>query len=186
MKYLLFVFGTYDENHFVLEKVGEILERIASSDVKYRLGPTGGIFSFESLSNSEKIDENVYGYLSVFSAMYFITPLNEDVFYGIQDEEICKQLIGEIEEEDDNLSGEQNMEHNLSDISEELKSISNESKTMTDEELRNFMKRIIDIEETLEKLKIPSLDDILDKINECGIENLTQLEKELLDEYAKG
>jgi hypothetical protein len=185
MKYLLFVFGTYDENHFVLEKVGEILGRIASGDVKYRLGPTGGIFSFESLNNSEQIDEIVYGYLSVFSAMYFITPLDEDVFYGIQDEEICKQLIGEIEE-DDNLSDEQTMEHNLSDITEELKSMSNESKTMSDEELRNFIKRITDIEETLEKLKIPSLDDILDRINEYGIQNLTQLEKELLDEYAKG
>jgi hypothetical protein len=32
----------------------------------------------------------------------------------------------------------------------------------------------------------PTLNEILDKINECGFESLTTTEKLLLDEYSKG
>jgi hypothetical protein len=179
MKYLLFVFGTYDENDFVLEKIGEIVSRISTSEVRYRLGATGGIFNFESLDSSDKIDEHLYSYLSLFSAMYFITPLTEDVIFGIQDEEICNQLMGP-DEEHDILSETQGMEHNLESEPQ------NENRTMTEEEIRNFVKRIADIEEVLEKLTPPTLDQILDKINEVGINNLTEIETQLLNEYSKG
>jgi predicted metal-dependent TIM-barrel fold hydrolase len=57
---------------------------------------------------------------------------------------------------------------------------------MTEEQLRDFMKRITDIEEVLERLTPPTLDQILDKINEVGFKNLTEIEIQLLDEYAKG
>jgi predicted metal-dependent TIM-barrel fold hydrolase len=57
---------------------------------------------------------------------------------------------------------------------------------MTEEEIRNFVKRIADIEEVLEKLTPPTLDQILDKINEVGINNLTEIETQLLNEYSKG
>jgi hypothetical protein len=178
MKYLLFVFGTYDENEFVLEKVGDILSRISSSKINYRLGPTGGIFCFNSLMSSEQLDENLYNYLSLFSAMYFITPLTEDVVFGIQDQEVCEQLMGP-DEEYDNLSDKENLEQTLN-VGE------SEYRTMTEEQLRDFMKRITDIEEVLERLTPPTLDQILDKINEVGFKNLTEIEIQLLDEYAKG
>jgi hypothetical protein len=41
--------------------------------------------------------------------------------------------------------------------------------------------------EGIENLKEkPTLNEILDKINECGFESLTETEKIILDEYSKG
>jgi len=47
-------------------------------------------------------------------------------------------------------------------------------------DLNKLVEGMDNLEET------PTLNEILDKINECGFESLTTTEKILLDEYSKG
>jgi hypothetical protein len=52
-----------------------------------------------------------------------------------------------------------------------------------EEEEDNFVALLLD--EVKRQVKPPTLDQILDKINNKGFESLTQFEKDILDEYSK-
>jgi hypothetical protein len=67
---------------------------------------------------------------------------------------------------------------------------------MSDIDMEVFMKNLSNFvgfdltkievdEEQVEIVREKTLDEILDKISECGVESLTETEKQLLDEYAK-
>jgi predicted metalloenzyme YecM len=90
-------------------------------------------------------------------------------------------------EETDNMSESPKLEYNLEDIQDEMSDIDME---VFMKNLSNFigvdLSQIEVDEEQVQIVKEKTLDEILDKINECGIESLTQTEKQLLDEYAKG
>jgi hypothetical protein len=62
-----------------------------------------------------------------------------------------------------------------------------ESALLEDSEMTESLNRVFDLLfKTPKKAeRVLSLDDILDKINENGIDSLTQIEKQKLDEYSK-
>jgi len=186
MKYLLFVYGNYSGNEFVLKGIAKLLSSIACNDVKYQYGDSGGIFHFTTLEKPGKVKKKLGEQLQGFSAMYFLVPFNKNVNFYIGDPKVENHLFTQSEETD-NMSESPKLEYNLEDIQDE----------MSDIDIEVFMKNLsnfvgVDLtqieveEEEVQIVKEKTLDEILDKINECGIESLTQTEKQLLDEYAKG
>jgi hypothetical protein len=82
------------------------------------------------------------------------------------------------------LSDSIKLDYNLEDIQNDIISVQSEEfinglSDFLGVDLSRFMK-----EEECEE--VPSLDEILDKINTEGFESLTTTEKLLLDEYSKG
>jgi hypothetical protein len=186
MKYLLFVYGNYSEHEFVLKGIAKLLGTVACNDVKYQYGESGGIFHFTTLEKPAKVKRTLGDQLRGFSAMYFLVPFNKNVNFYIGDPKVETHLFTQSEETD-NMSDSPKLEYNLEDVESE----------MSDIDMEVFMKNLsnfigvdltkIEVDETQQEIvKEKTLDEILDKINECGIESLTKTEKQLLDEYAKG
>lgn len=186
MKYLLFVYGNYSEHEFVLKGIAKILGTIACNDVKYQYGDSGGIFHFTTLEKPGKVKKTLGEQLQGFSAMYFLVPFNKNVNFYIGDPKVETHLFSQSKDTD-NMSDSNKVEYNLEDMQSE----------MSDIDMEVFMKNLsnfigVDLtqievdEEQVQIGKEKTLDEILDKISECGIESLTETEKQLLDEYAKG
>lgn len=183
MKYLLFVYGNYSEHDYILKGIAKFLGSIACNDVKYQYGDSGGIFHFTTMEKPSKVKKTIGTQLQGFSAMYFLVPFNKNVNFYIQDPKVETHLFNQ---ETDNMSDSNKVEYNLEDMQSE----------MSDVDIESFMKNLSDFigvdltqieidEEQLEIGREKTLDEILDKINECGIESLTETEKQLLDNYAK-
>ena len=184
MKYLLFVYGNYSEHEFVLKGIAKLLGSVACNDIKYQYGDSGGIFHFTTLEKPAKVKKTIKEQISGFSAMYFLVPFNKNVTFYIGDPKVETHLFTQ---DTDNMSDSNKVEYNLEDMQSE----------MSDIDMEVFMKNLsnfigVDLtqievdEEQVQIGKEKTLDEILDKISECGIESLTETEKQLLDEYAKG
>jgi len=186
MKYLLFVYGDYSKHKFVLKGIAKLLGTIACNDVKYQYGDAGGIFHFTTLEKPGKVKKTLSEQLKGFSAMYFLVPFNKNVNFYIGDPQVETHLFNQTEETD-NMSEFGKLEYNLEDIQDEISDINME---VFMKNLSNFigtdLNQIEVDEEQVQVGREKTLDEILDKISECGIESLTQTEKQLLDEYAKG
>ena len=184
MKYLLFVYGNYSEHDYVLKGIAKLLGNFACNDIKYQYGDAGGIFHFTTLEKPAKVKKTIKEQISGFSAMYFLVPFNKNVTFNISDPQVETHLFTQ---ETDNMSDSIKTEYNLEEMREE----------MSDIDIEVFMKNLsnfvgvdltqIEVDEQQVQIgREKTLDEILDKINECGIESLTETEKQLLDEYAKG
>jgi hypothetical protein len=184
MKYLLFVYGNYSEHEFVLKGIAKLLGTIACNDVKYQYGDSGGIFHFTTLEKPGKVKKKLGAQLQGFSAMYFLVPFNKNVNFYIGDPKVETHLFTQSEETD-NMSESGKLEYNLEDIQDEMYDIEDFMKNLSNFVGVDLTQIEVD-EEQVEIVREKTLDEILDKINECGIESLTNTEKQLLDEYAKG
>ena len=183
MKYLLFVYGNYNEHPFVVKNIAKLLSEVSSIDVKYQFGDTGAIYHFSSLMKTSEIKKKITEPLQQLTAMYFLVPFNKNVNFYIDDKKVQSHLFDETVNSD-NLSDSIKVGYNLEDIKNDIISVENEEfinglSEFLGVDLSRFMK-----EEECEE--VPSLDEILDKINTEGFESLTTTEKLLLDEYSQG
>jgi hypothetical protein len=186
MKYLLFVYGNYSEHNYILKGIAKLLSSVACNDVKYQYGESGGIFHFTTLEKPGKLKKTIGQKLRDVSAMYFLVPFNKNVNFYIGDPKVETHLFNQTEDTD-NMSESPKLEYKLEDVQDEISEMDFE---VFMKNLSNFIGADlanIEVDETeVQVVKEKTLDEILDKINECGIESLTKTEKQLLDEYAKG
>jgi hypothetical protein len=184
MKYLLFVYGNYNEHPFILKNIAKLLSDVSSVDVKYQFGDSGAIYHFSSLMKTGEIKKKITEPLQQLTAMYFMVPFNKNVNFYIDDKKIQNHLFNETVNTD-NLSDSIKVEYNLDDIKNDIISVeSDEFISGLSEFLGVDLSRFINEEDDC--LDVLTLDEILDKINENGIESLTVTEKIILDEYSKG
>jgi hypothetical protein len=170
-KYLLTVFG-----NFTSEKCNEIAQLmeplIDSENLKFYFRSGSIIFYFGS--NFELID--VHDFLDMISDELFDTFIlvehNETVSVFMTDE--MKDHLFNLEEE----SGEMvidlvpnNKAQSIYDEDEDEDDIS----TILMNQLKNNLKNI----------QVPSLDELLDKVSEQGIESLTEFELKTLNNYSQ-
>jgi len=184
MKYLLFVYGNYDEHPFVIKNIAKLLTEVSSTDVKYQFGSSGAIYHFTTIMKISEVKKKISEPLQKLTAMYFMVPFNKNVNFYIDDKKIENHLFSSTDTPD-NLSEGNTLEYNLSDLDKDLTSMTNDFFIQNLSEfigvdLNKLVEGMDNLEET------PTLNEILDKINECGFESLTTTEKILLDEYSKG
>jgi hypothetical protein len=166
-KYLLVVFGDF-KNEKVINGLAQGMSTIVDSDfLKFQSTPGALVFHFAS----EVIEEDLYDFIV-------------GLFYGVSENFILTEMTDKV-----TVHMEDRVKAHLLDLDKETESVDmtiDFTKLFKDdiEELSNdFVEFILD--EFKQEVKTPSLNEILDKINEKGIKSLTQLEKEILDNYSK-
>jgi|TARA_R110000851_G_scaffold181783_2_gene330846 hypothetical protein len=171
-KYLLFIFG-YTNEEFVLETLAD-LEKI-SDDIRFFTGDGYGIYHFESKDVAEDISNTLSEELSETIQSMFVFSLEGE--HAIEMDQELKDAF--LDAKFDN----RNIDEKLGKIEEKYKNIIDEA----DEDkigiipLKELLKRHLDSlpERTL------TVDDMLDKILEKGLESLTKREKDFLDNQKK-
>jgi hypothetical protein len=183
-KYVLFVFGQFKtEDDIVQELITECATIIESNYMKFIFNPNSFIAHFTSKLPFEDLKEHFDNVLSLQVEQYFLSEMtnefavgmNPDLMEGLfnldEDNKEISHVSMKMILEDLNSVGE----NGLMDFLQNLPKII--EKAMT-EDLENIKPSIIK--------KVVSLDEVLDKITEEGIESLTEEEKQILENYARG
>ena len=181
-KYILFVFTKNDNPKEFTEQIADELSVLSDSpNLNYYYGPESSIFTISTLDSYEDVKEYVDMIVGIDEIMYILLPYTSDkLSYGLPNkisEHLFNDGVG------DYMSG---------------------TSTKIDEnelEVRNLMRNQIrdefllkmewmDIddfpeEKIIRPKKVPTFDELFDKIAESGIDSLTQEELQTLNQYSK-
>jgi hypothetical protein len=166
-KYLLTVFFEKTTPQELTKIALGLAPMVDSFDIKYSMvGNNASIFQFNSEVESENLQDFIVGLLYEFSDTFVLTDITDKNSVKMT-ENLSQYLLDTngkevvINESFKNLLDEENMHENAQEFISILL-----------EEIENVAPR-------------PSLNDILDKIVDRGMDSLTELEKQYLDEYSK-
>ena len=173
MEYILFAFGDYKETEPHIKLIIDCVSQISKKDVRYQYGDAGLIVNFETSLNTDGISKFFEESITKLTAMFFVFPVNDNMILSM-DEDIHSHLFGETDKKSD--SKVTNFTINMTDIP-----------TFGDSDMTDSMEKIFSLlfKPLTIPVETPTLDQLLDKINESGIESLTENEIQLLNEYSK-
>lgn len=179
--YMLFIYGDFDEQkNLTAELSAQLLNFITSAFLKYTYGEFGVVFHFRSDEDFEILKDYVDMVLSDITEQYFFmeVPKNIDIkmprkikkdFLNIDDE------TNKYEPKSGTIDVEDLKEKRFKDI----KNISFDIFLPIFDPTSDFNKEVsYEVNEL-------TVDEILEKITEKGIESLTEREREILDNYGK-
>ena len=172
MEHLLFAFGDYKEEDPNIKLIIDFVSQISTSDVRYQFGESGIIVNFRTKLNTDELSQFFETNLTKLTAMFFVFPVTDNMILSM-DEDIHSHLFGEPDKKSDipNLKYSVNM----TDIPN-----FDESITSSLDKVFNLLFQPVE-----EPVKVLTLDQLLDKILECGIESLSKDEIDMLNEYSK-
>ena len=171
MKYLLSIFIEHNEQELFVKSIGKEISTISSKNgVKYFFGPQTALFTFETKLSFEGVKNFFDSILSDLSITHILVPIKTDKMSYWFEKEHEKLLFGtDICATNEEYSEEEQEEMREAILGDLTKIFEKES-----------------IEENRVKQKIvPTLDDLLDKINMSGFNSLNEEEKDLLKQYSK-
>jgi hypothetical protein len=176
--YMLFIFGDFDEQENLATNLSsQLLTVVSSPFLKFTYGEYGVVFHFRSKEVFSDLKEYIDMGMSEITEQYFLMEVtkNMDIKMPRKLKKDFLNIDGE-EKKKENKTGEINVESKLRERKEELRNFTFEFLMPTD-----FNQMV----QTNEPDYLPTVDEILDKISENGIESLTEKEKEILDNYGK-
>lgn len=168
--YLLTVLGVNDSEKHCQDVAIAITPVVDSPNLKfnYRMGTM--LFYFASDVNKIELFDYVTGVLYGISDSFMLTQVTDDSMISLP-ENIKNNLFDLESSLNDGLGYEMNKIKNNLDFIEGI-----------EDEEENFMMLIGNLKD---KMKKPSLNEILDKILSKGVESLTPFEKDVLENYSK-
>jgi hypothetical protein len=177
-RYMLFIFGDFTEMEKFIEDISYQLITVVSSEyLKFNYGEFGVVLHFRTKELFMELKEYVDMCLNGVVEQYFLMEATENV--DIKMERKLKRDFLNIDgvKKETKTKGVQKDE-----LSDEKKKRMNSMMEfifpLTEDMIKNpFLKE--------EKKEKPTVDQILDKISEKGIESLTEEEKQILDNYGK-
>ena len=179
MEYLLYVFSTHEnQENFVKILAEQIMIITNSEDVKYYFGPQSVIYKFSSNEEYEVIGECIKSIFGEAGIVFFLHIFDNTKVHYWLDSDINEYLFGEKNKFQP--TEEQKVEFQktfFKELTEDNFEIINQDETLFCEDN--------DIIKITKKKKIPTLNDLLDKINEKGLTSLTEKEIKLLNNYSK-
>lgn len=173
LQFMLFVFGDFEQHDEITKLLSEqLLILVSSNFLKYTFGEYGIVFNFKTKETFFDLKEYIDMALSDVTEQYFLMEVTENC--DIKMENKLKNNFLNLDVEDG------------VEIKIDKKEFTVDKKNII---TFDFILPIInsnfeDIEEIVEEPE-PSVDDILDKITEQGIESLTKRETEILENYGK-
>jgi hypothetical protein len=185
-KYILFVFAKNDNPKEFTEQIAEELCVISDTpNLNFYFGPESSVFTISTLDSYEDVSDYVDMILGVGDIMYVLLPYTSDkLSYGLP-EKISKHLFN------DGISDFMS-EKSSNSYTEEV-----DIRKMIQDKIRDNFKLNIenfdfdydedewtDIDEIKNKQRNPSLDELLDKIKEKGLNSLTEKELLQLNKYS--
>jgi hypothetical protein len=181
MKYVLFVFTKQKDQRAASEAIAKEISGISTSNsIKYFYGAENIIITFDSVDETVYVTDFFETVLGGLFIPFFVTPLLPDKMSFWFERDAEKHLFGtdKCVQENDFTDEDKYSVRNLSnDIERVLNEGYNESE--------NFISKVSEPTKSVRKKYIPTLDELLDKINVSGIGSLTVEEKELLTNYSK-
>jgi hypothetical protein len=188
-KYILFVFAKNDNPKEFTEQIAEELCVISDTpNLNFYFGPESSVFTISTLDSHQDVKDYVDMILGVGDIMYVLLPYTSDnLSYGLP-EKISKHLFN------DGISDFMSEKPNNS-YTEEFevrKMIQDKIRDTFDLNIENFDFEYdededdewTDIDEIKNKQRAPSLDELLDKIKEEGLNSLTEKELLQLNKYS--
>ena len=176
--YMLFIFGDFDEQENLATNLSsQLLAVVSSPFLKFTYGEYGVVFHFRSKEVFSDLKEYIDMAMSEITEQYFLMEATKNIDIKMP-RKLKKDFLnidGE-EKKKENKTGEINVESKLRERKEELRNFTFEFLMPTD-----FNQMV----QKNEPDYLPTVDEILDKISEKGIESLTETEKEILDNYGK-
>ena len=167
-KYLLVAFGDFKTKK-IIENFGKgMVPIVDSAHLKFQHTKGAMIFHFGSTVIQEEIHDYLTGLFYGFTDTFILTEMNDNVSVAMSEE--VKAHLLDLENDGDDVDIKIDMTR--MDKNEEYSEMA-----------ENFVEYLLD--EMKDEIKIPTLNEILDKINEKGISSLSGFEKEILDEYSK-
>ena len=167
-KFFLILFGNFESEDTCKEIALTLTPLVDSPHLKFNHTNGSLLFHFAS----EVSQEEIHDYVSVS-----LIDICNSFILSESTDKVSLHLPASVKEhllDLDNDSG---------DVEMRIKLAQNKNKNYTEEEDDEFVALLL--EEVKRKVKRPSLDTILDKINNKGFDSLTQYEKDTLDEYSK-
>jgi hypothetical protein len=181
--YLLFVFGDFTELETFTEEISmQFLPIVTSPYLKFTFGEYGVVFHFRSNEVFSELKQYVDMTLDGITDQYFLVEYSKNI-----DIKMERKLKKDFLNIDGVVKKEENKNGTI-DVEKEKR----ESKIDTRNFMLEFMIPIVDQNSFFNQNKNetkevePTVDEILDKITEKGIESLTEKEKEILGNYGKG
>ena len=178
-RYMLFIFGDFSDMENLINDISYQLVTVVSSEyLKFNYGEFGMALHFRTNETFSELKEYIDMCLDGVVEQYFLMEATENVDIKM-DRKLKKDFL--------NIDGvkkeNKNKEVDVEKLSEEKK-----------KRLGDIMEFMIPLSETnfefpiefkRPQKPIPTVDQILDKISEKGIESLTKEEKQILDNYGK-
>ena len=175
--YMLFIFGDFDEQENLATNLSsQLLTVVSSPFLKFTYGEYGVVFHFRSKEVFSDLKEYIDMGMSDITEQYFLMEVTKNVDIKMP-RKLKKDFLNiDGEKKKENRTGEINVETKLKERREELKNFTFEFLLPAD-----FNQMVMKTEPDY----LPTVDEILDKISEKGIDSLTEKEKEILDNYGK-
>ena len=175
--YMLFIFGDFDEQENLATNLSsQLLTVVSSPFLKFTYGEYGVVFHFRSKEVFTDLKDYIDMAMSEITEQYFLMEVTKNVDIKMP-RKLKKDFLNiDGEKKKENRTGEINVETKLKERREELKNFTFEFLLPAD-----FNQMVIKTEPDY----LPTVDEILDKISEKGINSLTEKEKEILDNYGK-
>lgn len=180
MKYIIFVFGGMEnQDEFVNTLCDNIILNIKVDYIKFFYGDTSCVYTFKSDEPFEQVSKSITKILNNSKVSYFLLPYSDFEINVKIDEDTLEHLFGkELDEEVPDLD-----EMDLVEPQTFFSRLDEALANLREEDLENDMD--IDIIPLLKKKKpVKTLDEILDQINQKGVNSLSDDDKKLLDNYA--
>ena len=165
-KFFLIVFGDFNSEEFCKEVALTLTPIVDSPHLKFNHTKGNIFFHFASEVSQEEIYEYVMISL-IDKCQYFILAENTDKVSLFLPPNVQEHLMDLVNEGN-------NVEMRIQ--------VDSTKNLMSQEDEEEFVALLL--EEVKRQVKKPSLDQILDKLNNKGIDALTKFEKDTLDEYS--
>jgi len=187
MKYLLTVFVSHKKQEEFVISLAKEVQTLTSKEVKYFYGEQTVLITFETRSSLKQVTDFFSAILGDLSIPFVLAPTNKMSYWFNKENE--QHLFGTdlCSTNDDYSEDEQNQLRDDLFLGFNDKPKKPEGEWGPAPSRRNFEDRLDNLFGGQKKVlkEVPTLDELLDKINVSGMKSLTNEEKELLNKYSK-
>ena len=188
--YMLFIYGDFKGGEKLAYEIISTLEPVMSSRaIKYIWGDFGIVAHFKTTFPFSELSQYCEDVLNVWVTQYFLLENNGNLYARGEDDNA--NYLMDLNIEESNQTDEIEDVKDFSDLYKEfMNKLNNGQIEMYSEDEEDYDDEDVDEIELIRnrntQTEVVSLNDILDKISEKGIESLTKKEKRTLKEYANG
>lgn len=180
MNYLFFVFAKHKNQEELVNIISNDISVVSQEGtIKYYYGPESMIFTFHSSEDVSSLNQFFHMVYGSVDMVFMLLPYNTDNMSAKLTPEIYQHLFGTDNQSDNSeevLENDVEAQKLLNDFDEKFGAAFIESIGEAEEDEIAVLKK---------KVKEPTLNDILDKINESGFSSLTKKELILLEIFSK-
>lgn len=187
-QYMLFIFGDFKGQDKIIELIALQLSAFTdkNSYVKYNYGDYGIVMNFQSHFSFYNLRDHVHIVLEKVAPQYFLFEKPKHMYAYMPPE--LKLNLFDLNEENVNIEQKdvnfKDMMNIMDNFLINLTSSFNTDNLLSEDDMEKMFENIMNEVDRREEFK-PTIDEILDKIKDKGIDSLTNTEKQILDEYSK-